>query len=55
MTDAPIQRGDRVLVWATVREPTNQNEPSGLWWVQVDGRATSVAIHQDQMVRPAND
>ena len=50
MTDrTPIERGQRVLVWATVREPS---QPSGMWWIQLDGHTGSIAVHQDAMVTP---
>lgn len=52
MTDRTIKRGNRVLVWATVTAPTNNGEPSGLWWVRLDERVGNIAIHQDAMVIP---
>ena len=50
MTDrTPIERGQRVLVWATVREPS---QPSGMWWIQLDGHVGKIAVHRDTMVVP---
>lgn len=42
----PIQRGDRVLVWATVRGPCNDVEPGRMWWVEIDGKPTVVAMDE---------
>jgi hypothetical protein len=49
-----IERGQRVLVWATVQDPTTFREPSGMWWVAVDGCSGYVALHEDAMIKPVD-
>lgn len=53
-----MKRGDRVLVtvqlWATVNSQTNEREPSGNWWVQIDGVIGLTAIHEDE-ITPTGD
>ena len=38
--------GDRILIRATLNAPTNEREPSGLWWAQVDGEIHLIAVDE---------
>lgn len=53
MTERRFKRSDRVMV--TIRVPgtlnaeTNEKNPSGKWWVQIDGRISLTAIDEREM------
>lgn len=55
MTDRSLDRGQRVMVMATINAPTNHREPTGRWWVQLDGHIGLTAVHQDAMVVPDDE
>lgn len=48
-----MKYGDRVMVTvqvpATINAPTNDREPSGNWWVLVDGCVGLTMIHEDDI------
>lgn len=47
---SPIKRGDRALIPVTVNAPTNEHDPSGSWWVEIDSCVGLTAVHEDVVV-----
>lgn len=43
---AEWKRGDRVLIPAMISAPTNEREPNGRWWVEIDGLLHAVAVDE---------
>lgn len=45
-----MKYGDHILVRGIIKGATNEKEPSGYWWVSIEGNGGLTAVHESEII-----